>query len=370
MNTLIPEINNKKYYKDIMENYEIKFCPKEDVRQLITFLDLNWKKDHIFVKDRILFDWQHFNQTEDCYNFVIAVHKATGDIHAILGFFTSTSYDREKRDSGKIALWPCIWKVRSDIDVKGLGTICYYFLVDNIEAEIIVVSGISEVALGIYKHWNFKTGKMKQYYIINRNIKSYKMLKNVPTDINQAPQCEAGYKLCQQCDFPKSVLAVKHFLNKYKSVEYYVNRYYKHPTYKYLFWELTDATGDLLIILVCRECCDDKENKCIRIVDYIGDINNLCKISEGIHKILIDNDYEYADFLCVGIDDNVFVEAGFQDRDKSEIIIPHYFEPYLQENVYLDYAYKTESDNAVVIVKADGDQDRPNIFLSRGIGDE
>ena len=73
---------------------------------------------------------------------------------------------------------------------------------------------------------------------------------------------------------------------------------------------------------------------------------------------------EYVDFVEVGLEDKELVDAGFINRKSYEnVIVPNYFEPFLRENVDLDYAFKTvAADAPKVFFKADADQDRPNIL--------
>jgi hypothetical protein len=51
---------------------------------------------------------------------------------------------------------------------------------------------------------------------------------------------------------------------------------------------------------------------------------------------------------------------GFFPLEK-DIIIPHYFEPFLKKNISLDYAYINKTEESYTLFKADGDQDRPNL---------
>ena len=56
-------------------------------------------------------------------------------------------------------------------------------------------------------------------------------------------------------------------------------------------------------------------------------------------------------------------KAGFVDRRKiSNLIVPDYYEPFLRKNINLMYGYMCRSgkENNLIIIKGDGDQDRPN----------
>ena len=163
MSDILPELNGKEYYKNIEDNYNIHFCSIGEVDKLVDFLKKYWRENHIFVLSRKLLDWQHLDESNNRYNFVVAKEKFTGEIHSILGFVPTSQYDRNIRNT---EIWPCIWRTRPDVNVKGLGTVLYYFLKENIEIETISILGISEIALSIYKKWDFISGKINHYYII------------------------------------------------------------------------------------------------------------------------------------------------------------------------------------------------------------
>ena len=45
---------------------------------------------------------------------------------------------------------------------------------------------------------------------------------------------------------------------------------------------------------------------------------------------------------------------------QGEVVIPNYFEPFLQENIVITAAVRNPSDERYVIFKGDSDQDRPS----------
>ena len=57
--------------------------------------------------------------------------------------------------------------------------------------------------------------------------------------------------------------------------------------------------------------------------------------------------------------------AGFKLlEDLTEVIIPNYFEPVINENIDILFAYKKKENIKFNIYKGDGDQDRPNINVN------
>ena len=239
MKDILPELNNKDYIEALYDDYELRFCKEEEYAELVVFLKNYWRKDHIFVLSKEILDFQHYDSINHRYNFMIAKHKKSGEIHSILGFVPTNHYDNNIEN---IMVWPCIWKSRDDINRKGLGVSLYYQLKNVLPIETISILGISEIALSIYKHWNFKTGKIEQYFMPNRNMcgtlsSGFEYVE--PQDY----QSQDIYLLKEmnQQDYEKlsSDDMVFASVGRYKSKLYYENRFFKHPAYKYHFWEIS-----------------------------------------------------------------------------------------------------------------------------------
>ena len=80
-----------------------------------------------------------------------------------------------------------------------------------------------------------------------------------------------------------------------------------------------------------------------------------------MQELLISEKSEYIDFYQYGISKNTFRNSGFIDVEKTKIIVPNYFEPFIKKNINLNFAYKSSIKNRkIYFFKGDGDQDRPN----------
>lgn len=361
MNDILSELNNKDYIKTLNTNYDIHFCKKSEVTELVEFIDKYWRKDHIFVLSRELLDWQHYDGINDRYNFVIAKHRHSQEIHAILGFIPTYQFDSS---ISRVEVWPCIWKSRADVHVKGLGVALHYYMKTNIQIETISIFGFNETTLGIHKNWNFSTGKMEQYYYPNPDepeVLSANREKTDPVSSNRLGWYIRELSLEEYRNINPTAIIFKH-ISPYKSKNFYINRYYLHPMYTYGFLAVY-YQNEIQSIIIVRECCNDT-SKCLRIVDYIGEIEHLTNIRYDLQEIMKSKKYEYIDFVNIGISPEILKAAGFINRkDKSDTIIPHFFEPFLKANIDLDFAFKTVNPEInVLLFKADVDQDRPSLL--------
>lgn len=362
---ILHELDNISNLDYIYNNYNIYFCPKDDYEELIKFIDENWKKDHIFVKSKTLFDWQHYDKINNRYNFIIARNKATNIIDAILGFVPTYQYD----SSIEICdIWPCIWQIREGIKVKGLGSSLYKYLSDNLNIRSICILGISEIALSLYKRWNFNSGKINQYYMVNKTKVSFNLIDNLDGRFfyESVEHKNILCKILVECSkkdlerIDDDFFSLKGVIPK-KSKKYYINRFFNHPIYKYSAYKVLNDNS-LEAMLFIREV-KNIESKALRIVDFCGNIEAIEGMCEQIQKLMCDRDAEYIDFLNVGIEEKHFNSAGFIRKEiNGEIIVPNYYEPFLLKNVDLDYAWKTIDECEPIFFKADADQDRPNIL--------
>ena len=51
---LLPEIDGKPYYDDILDRCDVGFCDKNDYPEIAEFLDKYWRKGHVFTKSKVL----------------------------------------------------------------------------------------------------------------------------------------------------------------------------------------------------------------------------------------------------------------------------------------------------------------------------
>jgi hypothetical protein len=358
---ILPELNDKPYIEDLQKDYKISFCPTKDIEKLVTFIDQHWKKDHAFVRSRELLDWQHYNKKLDQYNFVIATHIESQEIHSILGFLPTSQYDENIKE---LKIWPCIWKVREDVKVKGLGVSLYWFLKTQLPIETISMQGLSEIALSIYQRWNFTSGKNQHHYMLNSSKKSFKLIQNISLEKNQDEIQQANKKQSfrdlSRNDFSKLSTNLTDLISKYKSQDYFINRFFDHPIYEYIVKGIF-TNNELSNILFMRKV-NAKDAFALRIIDVIGPVSGLIGNRSNFENLMIKHDAEYIDFINVGISNDDLELAGFLNKKNTETVVPNYFEPFVNKNIELDYAEKTVSEynETIIVFKGDADQDRPN----------
>lgn len=331
--------------------YKIRFAEKSDAGSIMEFIDKNWRKGHILSRDRKLFDWQYGRRDDDRLNIVLGLDE-NNEIQGMLGF---VQYDN--CDTKDIAL--ALWKANPSTGFLGIKLIGFLF--DNEPHREVVCPGINmSTTSKIYEHLDMKVGAMSQWYRL-RAKKTYRIAGITDATV---PGYDCRLKgelvLLQTMEdfeetFNNNSEPYKNSI-PFKSFSYIRYRYYEHPSYKYRLYALKESEkkADTVFVFRIQEC---NGSSVLRMVDCIGDIENLYNITGSIDRLLEENDSEYADFYSVGTNEDGLIKAGWRMVENEGNIIPDYFSPFEQRKVDIYYA---TSDCDAVLFKGDGDQDRPN----------
>lgn len=346
-----------------MKQYDIKYVPYGEVDKLQTFIEKHWKTSHALVRSTELLDFQHLDKHNNRYNFVVASNKITKDYDALLGFIPSSQYDKNLEENGDY--WGAIWKVRTDVsneEKSFIGIEVFDYLLNKIGLKSIAAIGISSIAKKIYAIKDWQIGFLHHYYIINDRLDKFFIAKNV-NKINRS--CEVSESVISTSysvkwlDSDLNGIKIESKYRPYKTVDYFLNRYSKHPFYKYRFLGVYE--NNKLISIWATRTIFIEVSKVIRVVDVLGELKG--NINQQLMQLIYDEEAEYIDFLNYGVDKLVFKQMGFNELSFDEdLIIPNYFEPFEQKNIKIELAYK--ADFNYVVFKGDSDQDRPNIINS------
>lgn len=341
------------------KKYEFKQCEVSEIDNVIRFLKEYWNENHILVRSPEIMKWQYYDKIKDKYNFIIAIDKKTTEIHGLLGFIMTSQFDESISTPMR---WGAIWKVRDDVAKKGLGIALKLYMYKNIPAPYAGGIGLSKYSKVINTKMNEEVGKLQVYYMINENIQNYRLIDNV-TEEDIATCTSKSKKKFIECNEIKFLNYGVYFdkLLSYKSPLYYINRYFKHPIYKYKCIQVIDEND------ICSACffiriCSANDSKCIMIVDFIGDEYALVGATNNFKELLRKYEAEYIMFYEYGLDDKALNQSGLKLRGTTDIVLPVYYEPFSKVNIDIDYHYFNlpSVPRQLYFFKADADQDRPN----------
>lgn len=339
-----------------MGKLNINFEYSSNSDEIMSFIGTQWKENHILSSNKELFDWQYKGPNN--YNFVVAKDKKK--IIGILGFIPNKKYDREIIEN---IIWLALWKVNEYKKYVGVGTRLLLKLINDNPDSVVAVNGIEDNVLKIYESFGFQIGSLKQFYILNPNIDSRLIVGSTPYSFkeneNLVSELYGSFEnLNGSLDDLKESLFIK--FNRYKSKNFLQERYLNNPFYDYHFFLFKCEDYESLIII--REINANSDEKILRVIDFIGDPNSIKFIARFLYRFILDNNYSYIDFLIDGIDQQILFESGFYLSSKDSFWLPNYYEPLSMEFVNINTAIKLKNKEKFMILKGDGDQDRPNLL--------
>lgn len=337
--------------------YKFKICEKEDLPRLLTFIDTYWKKNHILVRSKEILDFQYYNRETGKYDFVLAENTQTGELDGIRGWIRVDQYDPALAQYDEV--WSAVSKVRTDVEnneIKVLGSYLWRYLEKHKGFGTV---GISRFSFAMHTAIRHKTCSLGQHFILNRETKDFKVAV-IPTDYQTPAETKTSNWHLREIEDVNAIAddAISAYYRPFKSKTYLVNRFAKHPVYHYHFYGIYD--GNKLKTILVGKFVEINSGKILRIVDVLGSLEDVGCLYEDFQTILKETGSEYVDFLCFGIEDDVFQRMGFDklDPEQDKLIIPNYFEPFEAKNIVINGAYKPAE--RYCMFKADADQDRPS----------
>ena len=354
-------VNLNRYLSYYDKTIDFHFCRLDEIDLLETFIDDHWKHGHALAKSRNLMDWQHLDSGHKCYNFILAKERSNGDLLAIQGFITTRQFDPE---IAAPALCGAIWKSICEDRYPGIGIILQELMIQQVPHQVLFGLGMSRITEHMNRSKHHQLGLLHQYYILNPDRTCFHLIDRAPkTRHNRVPtETEKIFALMDETAFREQADRLSSKIPTFKSKLYYINRYYQHPTYHYSATAIYDERCTLSAIFFWRKCCH-QDACCIRIVDYIGDSSEISGCQVLFEKLLRQENAEFIDFFQVGLEQKNLLSAGFQDRNDSDIVLANYFEPFVLQNVDLNYAWN--GPMTPLLYKGDADMDRPNIIEVR-----
>ena len=345
----------ERYKKMYDSMYTFSLCQESEIDDVVRFIDSYWKKDHILVRSRNLLDWQYKNISNNTYNFILARSRFTKEIHAIEGFIPTTQFDPSIENA---MTWGAIWKTIPEVAPPGLGFVVKQFREENYGTKYNCEVGISPDARNYNTQFGNTIFELENWYIVSPYKTEFELIE-FTKDMNNKKKC-SDETIHSSLVLPLEWNEMAEHLSipEYKSKLYYINRYFNHPFYKYHAMILFDNISETQEALFYR-IAEHKGNRCIFIVDYIGDGKVLAKSNKILCNIIEQNDAEYILFPNSGIDEVHLNKAGFKNAKQTQDIVPMYYEPFVKQNVVILGASKSDSISWCNF-KGDSDQDRPN----------
>lgn len=342
-----------------LERMRIRRVQVSEIGTILEFLERTWKPGHIFTRHPELLRWQHGDNGSDEINFLVAEEE--GDFRGILGYIPFRRFDPQLKENDlALALWVVV-----PSSPAGLGLRIFRELIRIENPSRVVVVGIRETALPLYRALGFHVGQLTHYFVSRSDDARDKAVK--------APEA-----LRQDQDGPLQLLDVTNSISDIrldlvqsgksggiaKSATYLRNRYEDHPWYYYKFLAFGKSDHPKLIA-VAREI-DTETHSLWRLVDFIGNSATVPLSAAPLREFLCAGDASYLDLVCDGLSRESMMMNGFRVANEgSEVFLPTHLEPPNENPASINFAYLGLGKNSQRprIHLADGDQDRPNVII-------
>lgn len=329
---------------------QIRQAVYEDIPRIMQFVEEHWKRGHIVGNSREFFEWQ-FVEGNDVH-FIIAEDE-NGTLYGMDGYILY-SHEENSDISG------CLWKtIKSECPFLGLkfGNV----IEQEVRPRYGVGIGLNSRAQKIEKLQGNQISFMSHFYRLGI-FDEYRIAKVINLMIPSYKTCESEFvPLRTMQEFCKAIS--DHELRKhipYKDYTYIQHRYFEHFSYSYQLFQLVKEGKRVNAVFVMREV-EHAGRRIMKIIDFYGDSREIAYGGMALDNLLKKEGYEFIDFYCYGVCDEVVQKAGFIKRTKDDQnVIPNYFEPFEQRNVEISVAGSALSAPNTRIFRGDGDQDRPS----------
>lgn len=325
----------------------IRYIKKSEIDKLQKFIKINYSKSSILSKNKNLINFYYNYHKKSNINFLGYFKK--NKLVGVAGIIKLENWDKKLLKNFFLGLLVKDKKLYQEITFS-----FFNYIYSRLKPKLFVCSGFNNNVKKIYKKIG-QIEKFSHYYIFNENIKSGLSKNLQKTTFSKFKNDKLRIKECK-----KLVKLPKSDYYPIKSKKYFTQKYSNNPFYKYSFLEFK-KNNKLLFFFVIRKIKVKKNISIVRIVDFYGKLSNKNYLGRTLKQYLQVNNYEYIDFLCIGLENKLLKKVGFNLK-KNKQLIPNYFEPYIKKNIKLELCTFINNYKNCVFFKADGDQDRPNII--------
>jgi len=188
-------------------------------------------------------------------------------INGVIGYIPNNFYGEycEKKDY----IWLSNWYAEKNTGALGIKLIDYLKRHEH-NCGIGAINLTKEAEI-IYKMLKYKIGKLNKYFIVNENIKEFKLIKY--NEKNKNLNLDEKNNLKKYC------------FKKYNcDISFIHKKYVTHPYYNYFVYQI-ENNKNILAYIIFRISCY-KSNCLLRLVDFIGDIEILSKCYYEFQNLL------------------------------------------------------------------------------------
>ena len=321
-----------------------------DCDSIIDFLREHWDSNHVYVRHPSLFRYDFVRDGR----LTFGLFENKGCIEGIFGYFFYNN--SQNPDIGGM-----LWCVSPDSQraTPMLGLRLRDFVLQTVPHRFFGAPGAGIQTKVIYEKIGSKWIKLDHFV---GKISGQKWPKIVVLREGCLKPARSECKI-QQINSFRDLLEIPDKVFTYqtpiKDFSYLAWRYLFHPYHYYNIWRLNFSSDPVVVVSRIQKF---GEHKIMRVIDYLGPVAvaapSVLTLFSALQK---SQKLSYVDFVCSGFSKDKFEELGFitvNFEDQSSVV-PNHFEPFVAKSVQI-YANADRGFDNVVMVKGNGDQDRPN----------
>ena len=322
--------------------FSLRLAQEGEEQAIVQFLDAHWEWKLPLVHVPEFFNF-YYKPDGTAPQFALALQD--GRICAVAGFIRANA--NETPD-----IWASIWA--ADDAASGAGMELMAALPELVHARFCAVNNIRKKVTGLYRFLGYEAARLPHYYRLSGQG-SYRVARIQAARILSVPETGLSLRRVPCAQALADMFHLQPQLRPFKDYWYLSRRYFSYPFQSYDVW--ASETGEHLL---CTRIVPVNGTCVLRVADYVGDPQQFWLLGRAIDAMMREAGAEYVECYCAGIPPEVMEKAGFCARGpKDSNIIPNYLSPPLYENT--EYYYAAQPGETVLMCKADGDQDRPNI---------
>ncbi len=327
---------------------KIRYLKRTEINNLQSFINSNYSRSHILSTNKKLIHFYYNYKKKN--NLSILGYFNDNKLLGIAGIIRQDNWEKKPSKNYFLSL------LVKDKSLKKEITFSFFnFIYTKIKPNLFVCSGFNKNIKKVYKKIG-KIAKFSHFYIYNDKFKN-----GLSKNLNKISIKEKDK--INNIKIEETISLIKTPYSKYnpaKSKIYFINKYIKNPFYKYTFLNIK-RDGKTIFFFVVRKIKIKNKPKIIRIVDFCGNLDKKIYVGNIIKKYLEVNNFEYIDFLCIGLKNHLLKRIGFNLK-KTNQLIPNYFEPFIKKNITLELCIFINNFKDCIFFKGDGDQDRPKLI--------
>jgi len=338
-----------------MSNINFGKLHPNEIKKFQKFIRKYWiKKNHIFSTDDKIFNWQY--RKNSSYNFFTA--KKYNNLIGVQGFIPLKHFDKNKNNNQNFLAF------RRVIEGKhiAVGLKLHKEVFEECKPKFAGVIVVDKETHNFLRWQGFNVEKMDHHVILSQFVNKFKIAKVNNFKISYKKKNKKFSLVKLNTKNIKLLLNSKFYQSQMprKSNNYIINRYLKHPFYKYQVFLIKNKNIPKALMVI--RPIKIKNSLVLRFVDFIGTYKSFLLTYDVSIKLLKQYKAEYIDIYSYGISKKIFKQSGYTDRyEKKDLIIPNNFEPFEQKNINIFCAFKSNYKNKIIrLFKGDGDGDRPN----------